>query len=38
VFGAVLARRRLAGLRPWLLAHPVDLVIAEVDPGAALVR
>jgi hypothetical protein len=32
----VLARRRLAGLRPWLLAHPVDLVIAEVDPGAAL--
>jgi UDP:flavonoid glycosyltransferase YjiC (YdhE family) len=37
VFGSVLARRRLAGLRPWLLAHPVDLVIAEVeDPGAAL--
>jgi len=28
--------RRRAGLRPWLLAHPVDLVIAEVDPGAAL--
>jgi hypothetical protein len=36
VFGSVLARWRLAGLRPWLLAHPVDLVIAEVDPGAAL--
>jgi UDP:flavonoid glycosyltransferase YjiC (YdhE family) len=37
VFGSVLPRRRLAGLRPWLVEHPVDLVVAEVaDPGAAL--
>jgi len=28
--------RRRAGLRPWLLAHPVDLVIVEVESGAAL--